>query len=281
MPAPTDQHYYVYVYIDPRNLEEFYYGKGKGSRRTAHLDDTGRSDKTERIRAIKNEGLTPTIKTVAAGLTEHDAFLIETTLIWRLGRALTNLSAGRYVSLFRPQNTLHKQLANFDFQNAIYYFNVGEGPDHRRWEDCKRLGFLSAGGGKRWRDQILDISPGDVLIAYLKGHGYVGVGQVTQRARPYLDVRIKGKLLDEIGPSNGRMSNHSDDLKRCEYPILVDWVSTVSRDKAKWKRKSGLFTTQHVKASLDNQPKTIAFIEREFDVKLGRLIRRKTVAAAS
>jgi hypothetical protein len=23
--------YYVYVYIDPRNYEEFYYGKGKGS----------------------------------------------------------------------------------------------------------------------------------------------------------------------------------------------------------------------------------------------------------
>jgi len=26
--------YYVYVYIDPRNLEEFYYGKGQGARRT-------------------------------------------------------------------------------------------------------------------------------------------------------------------------------------------------------------------------------------------------------
>jgi len=25
--------YYVYVYIDPRNHEEFYYGKGKGSRK--------------------------------------------------------------------------------------------------------------------------------------------------------------------------------------------------------------------------------------------------------
>lgn len=29
--------YYVYVYIDPRNYEEFYYGKGKGSRKNAHL----------------------------------------------------------------------------------------------------------------------------------------------------------------------------------------------------------------------------------------------------
>ena len=26
--------YYVYVYIDPRNYEEFYFGKGRGSRKT-------------------------------------------------------------------------------------------------------------------------------------------------------------------------------------------------------------------------------------------------------
>ena len=31
--------YYVYTYIDPRNLEEFYYGKGKGSRKSAHIFD--------------------------------------------------------------------------------------------------------------------------------------------------------------------------------------------------------------------------------------------------
>ena len=33
--------YYVYVYIDPRNFEEFYYGKGKGSRKNAHLYENG------------------------------------------------------------------------------------------------------------------------------------------------------------------------------------------------------------------------------------------------
>ena len=31
--------YYVYVYIDPRNFEEFYFGKGKGNRKNAHLSD--------------------------------------------------------------------------------------------------------------------------------------------------------------------------------------------------------------------------------------------------
>jgi hypothetical protein len=31
--------YYVCVYIDPRNFEEFYYGKGKASRKDAHLNE--------------------------------------------------------------------------------------------------------------------------------------------------------------------------------------------------------------------------------------------------
>lgn len=37
MPSTSD--YYVYVYIDPRNHEEFYYGKGRGARKGAHLKD--------------------------------------------------------------------------------------------------------------------------------------------------------------------------------------------------------------------------------------------------
>jgi hypothetical protein len=47
--------YYVYVYIDPRNYEEFYYGKGKGSRKDAHLNDTSDSAKAKRILDIKIE----------------------------------------------------------------------------------------------------------------------------------------------------------------------------------------------------------------------------------
>ena len=120
--------FYVYVYVDPRNYEEFYYGKGKGARRIAHLSDETDSEKVARINAIRKEGLDPIVRTIAAGLTEQEALLIETTLIWKLGKNLTNLASGHFVSLFRPHNTLHKELPSFDFQNGIYLVNVGEGP---------------------------------------------------------------------------------------------------------------------------------------------------------
>ena len=44
-----NNNYYVYVYIDPRNLEEFYYGKGKDNRKKAHVNDASDSEKTKII----------------------------------------------------------------------------------------------------------------------------------------------------------------------------------------------------------------------------------------
>ena len=69
--------YYVHVYIDPRNFEEFYFGKGRGSRKDAHLSDTSDSEKAKRIAAIEAAGLKPIIRVIARDLSEHDALLVE------------------------------------------------------------------------------------------------------------------------------------------------------------------------------------------------------------
>ena len=63
----------VYVYIDPRNLEEFYFGKGRGSRKNAHLSDDSDTEKSIRIRAIQKQGLEPIIRVIACNLTEQFA----------------------------------------------------------------------------------------------------------------------------------------------------------------------------------------------------------------
>jgi len=46
----------------------------------------------------------------------------------------------------------------------------------------------------------------------------------------------------------------------------------VERDQAKWKAKAGLYTTTHVRAALDGQPRTIAFLEKEFGVNVRELV---------
>jgi hypothetical protein len=270
MNAATD--YYVYVYIDPRNFEEFYVGKGKGSRKDDHSRDASDTEKTRRIKAIREAGLEPTVRVIARGLSEHDALLVEKTLLWKLGRLLSNVASGHYAANFRPHNTLHEPIALFDYQHGIYYYNVGEGP-HRSWDDYVRFGFISAGQGVRWRDAMLGFNQGDVVAAYLKGSGFVGLGKLTSRAKPIREVAIDGKplLSHDLRCANMGDNVNSDDL--CEYVATVQWIRTVDRANAKWKPKAGIFTTTLVRASLEGQPKTLDFLQAAFGVNLRELVR--------
>jgi len=262
--------YYVYVYIDPRNFEEFYYGKGTGSRKTAHLSDDSDTEKAKRIKAIKKEGLEPIIKVIAKGLTEKEAFLVEKTLIWKLGRNLTNLSSGHFANKFRPHDTFHQDLSGFDFNNGLYYVNVGQGK-HRCWADCKEFGFLSAGQDRKWSDPIRTLEPGDIVVAYLKTHGYVGIGRVTGKAVKVNDFKIDGKSLHQFDLKESNIFENCDN-ENSEYPVKIEWIKSVDSKDAKWKSKSGLFTIQAIKASLQGQRFTREFLETEFNIKFKDLL---------
>jgi hypothetical protein len=262
--------FYVYVYIDPRNFEEFYYGKGTGNRKTAHLSDNSDTEKSKRIKSIKKEGLEPIIKVIANGLTENEAFLVEKTLIWKLGRNLTNLSSGHFANKFRPHDTFHQDLSGFDFKNGLYYVNVGEGP-HRCWADCIKFGFLSAGQGEKWSDPIRTLEPGDIVVAYLKKHGYVGIGRVEEKAVKVIDFKIDGKPLKKFILKQPNIFDNCDNNKS-EYLTNIKWIKTFDSKHAKWKSKSGLFTIQAIKASLQGQRLTREFLEKEFNVKFKDLL---------
>lgn len=263
--------YYVYVYIDPRNYEEFYYGKGKGSRKEAHLAEMTDSVKSKRIAEIKREGLTPIVRVIARDLSEGEALLVEKTLLWKLGKWTTNVATGHFADKFRPHNTLHKELSGFDFQRGIYYYNVGEGP-HRNWEDYVQFNFISAGQGIRWRDAMLGFNPGDVFAAYLKRHGFVGVGRVKNRAQMIRDVKVEGRPLLSFPLRCKNMNDNYDNADLSEYVCKVEWIKTVSRREAKWESTPKLYTTTHVRASLDGQPATVKFIEKEFGINVRELI---------
>lgn len=266
--------YYVYVYIDPRNFEEFYYGKGRGSRKEAHLKQDADTLKVKRIAEIRKAGEVPIIRVIARGLSEDQALLIEKTLLWKLGKYTTNIATGYFAKNFRPANSYHKKLQGFDYQNGIYYYNVGEGV-HRNWDDYREFGFISAGQGVRWRDAMKGFNIGDICIAYLKKHGFVGVGRIKTEAAMIADVLIekKGKPLLALPLRSKRMGDNSGSETLSEYVCLVDWIRTFPREQAKRRKSPKLYTTTHVRASLEGQPETVKFIEEKFDVNLSDLIR--------
>ncbi len=100
--------YYVYRLIDPRNGQTFYVGKGKGNRVFAHVNDALKSfdgnsyedkeeddvsSKIQQIREIRNAGLDVIHVIQRYGLTEKEAYEVESALIDAYGE-LTNIQSG-------------------------------------------------------------------------------------------------------------------------------------------------------------------------------------------
>src|SRR5260370_9748519 len=168
-----------------------YIGKGRGSRKNAHVPDKLGSAKERQIHEIERAGLEPLIKVVAAKLTEDQAYLVEKALIWKSSRSLTNVNSGRFAENFRPPDTLHLQLPGFDTARGIFFVNVGD-YDHRQWEDAQKFGFLAAGYGTKYSSQLNRLSVDDFVAAYLSAGGYVGIGQLTAAAVPVADFRFQG-----------------------------------------------------------------------------------------
>jgi hypothetical protein len=93
--------FYVYVYLDPRNGEPFYIGKGKGDRLFSHLDEQSETKKVARIAEIRQSGKEPQIDILRYGLSESEATLAEAAAIDLIGKErLANIVSGHHKGSF-------------------------------------------------------------------------------------------------------------------------------------------------------------------------------------
>jgi uncharacterized protein len=116
--------YYVYAYVDPRNSQVFYVGKGCRARALAHLDEAGESAKVARIAELHAAGLHPKIDILAHGIaTEDIALRIEAAVIDALwpGKTLTNKVRG-----FQSLELGRVPLAELEFQYAAKPVSITE-----------------------------------------------------------------------------------------------------------------------------------------------------------
>lgn len=88
---------YVYVYVDPRTNSPFYIGKGVGNHAFAHLDESGETEKLQRIRELRAANLEPRIDILRYGLSDAEAALVEASAIDLIGKGqLTNRISGQH-----------------------------------------------------------------------------------------------------------------------------------------------------------------------------------------
>ena len=102
--------FYVYALVDPRDNKIFYIGKGTGNRVFQHeicavKDDEVETLKYDRIRDIKAAGQEVKHYIIRHGMTEEEAFLVESVLInvfsyadFNLEKQLTNIQSGHHES---------------------------------------------------------------------------------------------------------------------------------------------------------------------------------------
>ena len=135
-------------------------------------------------------------------------------------------------------------------ETGYLHMNTGEGTDEGlSWEDCRKYGFMLAGGDERGIKDAKKLQIGDKVFAYLNKHGYVGLGTVTAEAVAFKDFVPAGqsKPLGEL-PLSAEMPMESAVNPSLSYLCAaVDWIKTLSASEAVLMDKSRRGTLRKIK----------------------------------
>lgn len=130
--------------------------------------------------------------------------------------------------------------------NGEYYVSFGTG-SWRTWEDARKYGFISAGGGNWYTQTLKLLSPGDRVWVKDPGVGYLGVGSVLEPVVPVKEFRVKTpsgeKPALEVLSTAALLREHADDPEKSEYLVRIEWLDTVPASKAV--NEVGLFGNQN------------------------------------
>ena len=144
--------------------------------------------------------------------------------------------------------------------NGEFYANYG---GNRDWEDARKYGFISAGGGSFYSRSLQRLSTGDRVWVNIPKKGYVGVGRVTQPRLPIRELRVptpegERPALDVLKDAE-MYQNWESSPETSEYYVGVEWLDTVSESAAV--SEVGLFGNQNTVAA-PRTPKWDHTIER-------------------
>jgi hypothetical protein len=153
--------------------------------------------------------------------------------------------------------------------NREFYVNFGDS-SRRSWEEARKFGFISAGGGT-WYSRTLNLlSPGDRIWVRIPQSGYVGVGAVTSKATPVddfkADVDGQQRLLIDVAPVIAKADRYADNPEAAEYVVGVDWMKTVPASQAI--HEAGFFGNQNsvARPRAESWVKTVARLKQRFGI---------------
>jgi hypothetical protein len=127
-----------------------------------------------------------------------------------------------------------------------FYGSFGEG-ENRSWEEARRHGFFSSGGGTWYTQTLSMLEPGSRIWVRLPGQGFVGVGTVTGTVQPAAEFTLKTENGErpclEVLSTGNYHRDAVDDPTNCEYFVPMRWHDTRSVSEAF--HEAGLFGQQN------------------------------------
>jgi hypothetical protein len=128
--------------------------------------------------------------------------------------------------------------------NGEFYVSYGSG---RSWEDARKYGYISGGGGSWYSQTLKLLSPGDRVWVKIPKTGYVGVGRVLEPVQSVNDFTVPTSDGDRLAVDVIRDGDHfrgnGDDPQTAEYFVRVEWLDTVDAKHAV--NELGLFGNQN------------------------------------
>ena len=127
--------------------------------------------------------------------------------------------------------------------NGEYYVIFGE-DDGRNWNDGRKFGFVSAGGGEKYVGPLRKLQPGDRVWVHVPKNGYAGFGEVLAPAvRPdefMVDIDGISKPLTEFQLEAPK----AFDEKLDERFVAIRWISAIDNLPGVWER--GFFSARTI-----------------------------------
>jgi hypothetical protein len=117
--------------------------------------------------------------------------------------------------------------------NGEFFVSFGD-DETRSWEDARKYGFISAGGGA-WYSRTLNLlKPSDRVWVRIPKIGYVGVGIVESGAIPASEFEVdeNGKAVSILDIKTSAKYGSRVNTDDQEYFVKINWLKTYSRAEA-------------------------------------------------
>lgn len=154
--------------------------------------------------------------------------------------------------------------------NGEFYVSFGHG-ESRNWNDARKFGFISAGGGRWYTNTLHKLKPGDRIWVNIPRKGYAGVGivesPVVKVDKFMVEIDGEKKPLLQVVSDAHYHREYVENEDMAEYVVGVKWLKTIPMKNVK--SEVGLFGNQNTVAqpTTAKWPHTVERLKQLFGIE--------------